>query len=288
MTRPESRQLAVAGLWLHLLDWGGPPAPPVVLLHDLGGVADDWRAVAGALAERFRVVAVDLRGHGESDWIDTYAPQEQADDIGELVSLLGLAPTALIGAGMGGRAAALLAARQDHLVSRVVMIDAGVVMYMPEERQAEESLLAIPRVYDTAGEFARIWWERRHAAGLTRLAEPPGDGDFWRARLRRLSAGGLAPKFDVEGYRQYRAWSPGGRSVDYHDEYDQISCPVLLVRGVGSPTLTPEHAAETVRSIPGCRLVTVSDARHDILTDNPDGLLAATLPFLLATAPNLK
>ncbi len=104
------------GLRLHYLDWGNGGAPPLVLLHDLGQSADAWQPVAPALAERFHVIAVDMRGHGDSDWIDTYSPQEQGDDIGELVGVLGLQPAAVMGSGMGGRAAMLLA----ELISKPV------------------------------------------------------------------------------------------------------------------------------------------------------------------------
>src|SRR5579885_3558109 len=113
-----SRFVSVGGLRLHFLAWGRPESPALVLLHDLAESADVWRPLASELARHFYTVAVDLRGHGDSDWIDTYSPQEQGDDIGELIERLQLAPAAVMGTGMGGRAAALLAARQEHRPSR--------------------------------------------------------------------------------------------------------------------------------------------------------------------------
>jgi esterase len=284
MATPASRLVSVGGLRLHYLEWGNADARPLVLLHDLGHSADAWRPVAPALAERFHVLAVDLRGHGDSDWIDTYAPQEQGDDIGELLGTLGLVPATLMGAGMGGRAALLLAARQEHAVARVVAVDVGVRMYLPPEREADEAVMAMPRVYDSPAEFNRAWWALRHALGLTRHAAPPDDsaGEEAARLVRPLPAGGFAPRFDADGYQRYRAWSPGGRVVDYDDEFSQISCPVLLVRGADSPLLSVEEARATVAVIPDCRLTEVPGARHDVLADNPAGLLERVQPFLCA------
>ena len=241
------------------------------------------RRAAPASAERSRIIAVAWRGQGDSDWIDTYAPQEQGDDMGELIQTLGLARARVMGAGMGGRAAALLAARQGHVVSRIVVIGAGVRMYLSAGREAAQAVLNMPRVYDAAADYLRQWWALRHALGLTYRTEPPDDPAVVAAAermLRRLPTGGYAPKFDADGYQRYRAWSPGARSVDYHDEFDQITCPVLLVRGADSPLLSREEVEATAAAIPDCQVVEVPGARHDVLADNPSGLLDAVLPFL--------
>ncbi len=281
-----ARFVTVGGLRLYYLAWGRPEAPALVLLHDLAESADVWLPLAPELARHFYTVAVDLRGHGDSDWIDTYSPQEQGDDIGELIETLRLAPAAVMGAGMGGRAAALLAARQEHRLSRVVLVETGVHMYLPPEREADEAVLAMPRVYDSPEEYVERWQELRRGLGLRRDARPPGPEELASVRrlLRPLPGDGFAPKCDLDGYQRYRAWSPGERVVSYHEEFHEITTPVLLVRGADSPILTPEEARETAAAIPGCRLVEVPDARHDLLADNPRGLLGAVLPFLLGHA----
>ena len=283
MSGPASEFVSVGGLRLHYLDWGNPDARPLVLLHALGQSADAWAPVAPALTERFHVLAVDMRGHGDSDWIDTYSPQEQGDDIGELIGVLGLAPAAVMGLGMGGRAAALLAARQEHVVSRIVMIDVSVRMYHPAEREADEAILAMPRLYDSPEEFLQQWWALRASLGLSFRADPPDDPAITAATLRILRqppAGGYAPKFDVDGYQRYRSWSPGAHTVAYDDEFDQIACPVLLVRGAASPVLPEDETRDTRNAIPNCRVVEIPHARHDVLADNPAALLGAVLPFL--------
>lgn len=280
---PGSRFVAVGGLRLHYLDWGNDGAPPVLLLHNLAESADAWRPVAAALAGEFHVVAPDLRGHGDSDWIDTYSPQEEGDDIGEMISVLGLSPAAVVGMGMGARAAALLAARQEHLVSAIVMIGAGVHMYHPAEREAAEAVLTMPRIHESPAAYV-AWWQRLRASlGLRPAAAPPHDADSLTAAermLRRLPDGGWSPKFDVDGHQRYRESSPGARTVDYHDEFHEITCPVLLVRGADSTVMTAEELAETLTVIEHARAVEIPAARHDVPADNPAALLDALLPFL--------
>lgn len=283
MSGPASVFVSVGGLRLHYLDWGNPSMRPLVLLHDLGQSADAWQPVAPILAERFHVLAVDMRGHGDSDWIDTYSPQEQGDDIGELIGVLGLAPATVMGLGMGGRAAALLAARQEHIVARIVMVDVSVRMYHPAEREADEAILAMPRLYDSPEDYVRQWWTMRASLGLSYRAEPPDDPSISTATARMLRqppSGGYAPKFDVDGYHRYRSWSPGPHTIAYDDEFDQITCPVLLVRGADSPVLPEDEARDTLHVIPDCRIVEIPHARHDVLADNPAALLEAVLPFL--------
>lgn len=282
-TTPPSNFISVGGLRLHYVEWSAEQPRSLVLLHDLGESADVWRPIVDELARDFRVIAVDMRGHGDSDWIDTYSPQEQGDDIGELIEVLRLGSASVIGTGMGGRAAALLAARQEHRLDRIVIVEAGVQMYLPAEREADEAVLNMPRVYDSPDDYTRQWCAMRAALGLRHHAPPADDPARPAATarlLRNLPSGGYAPKCDLDGYHSYRAWSPGERTISYHDEFYEITTPALFVRGAESTVLSPEHGDETVESIPGCRMAVVDGARHDLLADAPHGLLAAIMPFL--------
>src|SRR5262245_35266755 len=67
-TRPEDRFITVEGLRLHYLDWGNANAPPLILLHGIDRVAHTFDPIAPRFASRYHVVAMDLRGHGDSGW----------------------------------------------------------------------------------------------------------------------------------------------------------------------------------------------------------------------------
>ncbi|MFG2719059.1 alpha/beta fold hydrolase [Streptomyces sp. NPDC048416] len=100
---------------------GPRSAPPVVLVHGRGGDSRDWDEIAGQLAATRRVYALDLRGHGLSDWPGGYSFEAFRDDLSGFITELGLAGTDVVAHSMGGAAAALLAQEAPHLVGRLVL-----------------------------------------------------------------------------------------------------------------------------------------------------------------------
>src|SRR5919106_1158464 len=103
LLRPQDRYLHLGGLRLHLLDWGGEGRTPLLLLHGFTGSAHAWDTLAIALQPHFRVLALDQRGHGDSDPADVYSPIAAFDDIAGVVDQLGLTKLVLVGLSMGGR-----------------------------------------------------------------------------------------------------------------------------------------------------------------------------------------
>lgn len=104
---------------------GVEDAPPLVLLHALGEGRSDWATVVEPFAECFRVVAVDLRGHGDSAWPGSYSFQSMADDVLRLLDHLGLAKVTLLGHSMGGSVAYLIAEQSPGLIERLIVEDAA-------------------------------------------------------------------------------------------------------------------------------------------------------------------
>ena len=115
-------QLAQAGnVRLAYRVCGPASAPPVVLLHGLAGGSDGWGDVAAALAGSWRVYAVDLRGHGGSDWPGQYTLPLLRDDVVGFLDALGLGQVDLVGHSIGGAVAYLLAMRHPERVRRLVL-----------------------------------------------------------------------------------------------------------------------------------------------------------------------
>src|SRR6516165_3369870 len=99
LAQPSSKTLRVNDLALHYLEWGDADAPPIVCVHGYTSSADAFRALARHLQDRHRILAPDVRGHGESAWSPAGAYQ-YTDQVGDLVALvdqLGLPPFVLIG-----------------------------------------------------------------------------------------------------------------------------------------------------------------------------------------------
>jgi 3-oxoadipate enol-lactonase len=98
--------------------------PPLVLLHGLCDRAAKWRLVIPAFAEYFRVLALDMRGHGDSDWPGTYSFQLMCDDVIAVLDKLGLGKVTLMGHSMGGAVALLIAMQHPARVERLIVEDA--------------------------------------------------------------------------------------------------------------------------------------------------------------------
>jgi pimeloyl-ACP methyl ester carboxylesterase len=120
----EVQHAVLGGVGLAYELHGASDAPPLVLLHALGEGRSDWAPVVGRFAERFRVVAVDLRGHGDSDWPGTYSFQFMADDVLRLLDHLGLSHVTLLGHSMGGCVAYLIAEQSPGRVEFLIVEDA--------------------------------------------------------------------------------------------------------------------------------------------------------------------
>ena len=111
------------GLTLGYREWGRADGSVVVLLHGLGSDADDWSLIGPGLGRRFRVIALDARGHGQSDWATSYELSDLRDDVLEAMDALGVLAAAVVGHSMGGVVAYLLAATYPERVRALVLED---------------------------------------------------------------------------------------------------------------------------------------------------------------------
>jgi 3-oxoadipate enol-lactonase len=117
----DLRLVQANGIRLAYRESGPASAPPLLLLHALGENSADWDQVAAALADSWHVYALDLRGHGRSDWPGTYTLALLRDDVLAFLDALKLPQVAVIGHSMGGAAAYLMAMRQPERVRRLVL-----------------------------------------------------------------------------------------------------------------------------------------------------------------------
>lgn len=122
---PASRHFRTPdGLTLHYLDWAGP-GKPIILLH--GGVltAHIWDLLCLSLRDAFRCVALDLRGHGMSDWSSDYTTGALVSDVGALATQLDLDGFRVVGMSLGGSVAARYAGAANSRATSLVMVDVG-------------------------------------------------------------------------------------------------------------------------------------------------------------------
>ncbi len=123
MDAPFSSVIEVGGVRLVFDRYGAEQSPPMVLLHAAGQDASAWSEVAPALAAKHCVYALDLRGHGRSDWPGTYSFELMRDDVVGFIDALGLTGVTLVGHSLGGTIAWLVAEQRSDLLARLIAED---------------------------------------------------------------------------------------------------------------------------------------------------------------------
>lgn len=276
MTPVSDEWIEMRGLRFHFRDWAPskPDAPVLVLLHGYTGHARSWDSFAQALTDRYRVLALDQRGHGESQWAPpkAYGNDDMAADLKAFVSALRLQRFSLLGLSMGGIVSYRYASDRPAELERLVIVDIG-----PE-------LVASGLKRIMTGAQANDVFESRDAAfEVSRASNPRAPEVHLRHRvwhaLMRTESGQWTYRYD----RALR--DPGNPRPRITPEegwrmISRVNVPTLIVRGGDSDILSVETAQRMARDIPNARVVEVRDAGHSVPLDQPDGFLESVRGFL--------
>ena len=124
---PQDKFVEANGMRFHYLEWGSANNPPMLLLHGFAQTCHSWDFVALGFSDEYRVIVLDQRGHGDSDWAPDgdYSPETQQKDISAVVNQLGLDNFVLMGLSMGGRNSFTYAANNAEKVRALVVVDAA-------------------------------------------------------------------------------------------------------------------------------------------------------------------
>lgn len=270
----RDRTLVLNGQRFHYTEWGAPTAPPLVMLHGVTGHARTWDDEAAALASRYRVLALDQRGHGDSD------PSPQCDytvaamsaDLAAFADALGLARFTLVGLSMGGRVAIAFAGQAPRRVDRLVVVDIG-----PEISEA-----GLLRVSTLMARSPELFTSLEHALAFHRVTNPLYTEAILRHRVEhgtRPTEGGLTWKYD-RGLRDAVRAGTWRDPIDLWPLWRAITCPILLVRGADSDVLSAEIAKRMVDENLITRLAEVPGAGHSVPGDQPAAFRALLTSFL--------
>ncbi len=270
---PLDRLVQIGGLNLHYLEWGNPNDPTILMLHGNSQQAHSWDFVSLPLSEHYHVIALDQRGHGDSDWAPEgdYSLEAQQGDIDGFVRAVLPQRFHLIGHSMGGRNSYVWASRHQDTLHSLVIVDTGPES-APRGRNRIQRFKELPDELDSLEEFA------------SRVEEYTG-------RSREQTLGSL--KYSIR-QRADGKWTwkydkimrtPGQRSPTWTpdqlwDSVAKIDCPTLVVRGSESDIFTEETMLKMRSVIPQCTTVTVDRAGHLVAGDNPADFLVAGLELL--------
>lgn len=268
-----SGHLNIGGLSFHYIDWGGD-GPPLVMLHGLSGHARTWDHTAVALSDRYRVLALDQRGHGDSDWAPRYGIGPMAADLLAFMDALQFREVTLMGLSMGGMVSFVFAAAHPERVRRLMVLDIG-----PEIAPVGARNLA------AAAAGSDVFASEDEAFAQARAANPRPTDETLRHRvrhnLRSMPDGTLTFKHDKALRSQPSAWLEL-TADQLWAAWRSVRCPVLLVRGEDSDILAAETAQRMLAENPNAAFASIPDCGHSITLDSPPGLLDALNPWLQA------
>ncbi|MBV9153889.1 MAG: alpha/beta hydrolase, partial [Alphaproteobacteria bacterium] len=272
---PQSREFHLGRMRFHYLDWGNRHLPTIVFLHGGALNAHTWDLCCLALRDEYHCVALDQRGHGDTDWAHDgdYSIGAALTDTTGFVDHLGLDKFILAGMSLGAINSLAFAVAHPERLSHLVIIDAGPEIRRPGSsrirdfvREVQETV-TVEAIIEKALEFN----PRRDPKILRRslmhnLRQQPDGTWRWKYDTRRFKA------LDQEKHRADRAKLADGLA--------RITCPALVVRGGESDVFHEEDGIRLAERLPKGKFVTVPRAGHTVQGDNPKDLVVELRRFL--------
>ncbi len=270
MTPPVGR-IVPGSPRLHYLEWNPGGSMTLVLLHGATANAWWWEDFALHMPPDMRLLALDQRGHGDSEWVSppAYRPTDYADDVARFLDFCGLRETVIVGHSQGGISAIAFIRDRPHAARAVVAVDVALTSYVRRDRflvrlknlpvvvypdlaTAKARFRLMPREVDTPPEV------------LARVAEHS---------LKQAACGGYTLKFDRDSF-------VGSDGINVLEAIGQVRVPLLLVRGGRSRIMTAEAAQVALQSNPLVRLKVIDDAHHHVPIERPAALATMVDEFV--------
>lgn len=256
----------------HVIEWGEPRNPPVLMLHGRSANAISWHRLATSLSDRYRAVGFDQRGHGLSDWPGRYTDRLLVADVVRVVEATGLDPFALVGHSMGAAIAWEYAARHPDMVSCLILLDGSPDP--PDQAPTSERYPPLPAGLQSPDEIVEWATEQGWTEGLD-----ASDVDRWLTRHARFMAGrGWVWGFDEgldDAYASGRMWQ--STAADWRD-IARITCPTLVVAAENGDGR--ELGQLTADRLPQGSLAVIPNTGHLVHWQDLRSTLAAVRPFL--------
>jgi pimeloyl-ACP methyl ester carboxylesterase len=264
----ESRFFRSGDLKLHYLSWGDENVETVVLLHGIRGYAKTWVQAASTLSDRFRVIALDQRGRGASDWSPTaeYYTDAYVADLEALSEHLDVDQVDVLGHSLGGANALVFAHRHPEKVRRLIVEDIG-----PGSSNSGKGASRVVNEFKTTPASFANWQDARK---YWRAARPQVSDAAVDSRVSETLMNGedgrVIWRFDFEGIKAARldlAMNPS-RLPDLWPCVDSLNCPTLLLRGAQSDFLPRAVALEMAVRNSRVELLEIANATHYVHDDN--------------------
>lgn len=267
-----------AGHKLALSLFGPDDGQPVMFMHGGGQTRHAWARSAAVLGEQgWRAIAIDMRGHGDSDWTQHYKVADFAADVQEIALAQKQKPV-MVGASLGGLSALLANAGAKGEISRgLVLVDiaprinaAGVDRILGFMAAHPEGFASLDEAAAAVADYQPQRTQKSDSSGLKKNLRQKADGRwYWHWDPAMLAA-----------FQRSREESNPDNDERFYQAAQKLSQPVLLVRGSQSDVVDAEITREFQERIPQARVADVSGAGHMVAGDRNDVFTEAVRHFL--------
>jgi pimeloyl-ACP methyl ester carboxylesterase len=256
---------------LHYLEWHPGGEQTLILVHGNSANVWWWEPLAALMPPRFRILALDQRGHGDSDWVrpPAYSPADYAHDLARFVEACGGGQPVVVGHSMGGLSVLAFADRYPNRARAAVAIDVAVTSSRGRDRFLRR-LRALPTVSYPDLETARARFRLMPSEGA--IAEEVVAAIAEKS-LSRTEQGRFTLKFDRESFF-------GSDGIDALSVVRGVRIPLLLVRGELSRIMTAEGAQRALEANSRARLEVIAGAHHHLPLERPDALAGMIARFV--------
>ena len=271
MTEPPSRFVKVRGIRLRYVDWGGD-GPTMLLLHGDMRTSRSWDAVARRLSDEYRVMALDMRGHGDSDWTPRgYRFSERVDDLAAFCEAMELREVIGVAHSTGGVVMALCAQKHQGMFSRLALMEPMVVV---DDR--------FHKMVAGREHAERSTWKSREALH-DYLKQHPATSNWHPEVLRDVVAHEAYERedglYDMKWSSATFNWKDrDGDHVDLKPVFAELGLPILFIRSSGHQTRIKE-LNEVQDGIPRFHRMTIEKTGHNMYMERPDAISDALKLF---------
>lgn len=275
--RHETGHVRSGDVDIHYRRFGKPGGLPVVIVHGLSFFSYDWMAVAAALAVDRQVVAMDMRGFGESGWSEAhdYGLKTLAGDVIALLDAFGWEKAILVGHSMGGRVCLLTTGWYPDRVAGLVCLDFAPDLAPEGRKHVANSIGRQPDIFPTVDD-ALVY----HGYDASLPADDPVRKRF-EAFLKPVD-GGFRLKRDLHYRDKFRAVLETGKrapeKVDAWQVLADLALPFLVVRGSQSNLFATETKQKVEDTNPNATVIEI-EGTHDLARTNPDGVVKSVRSY---------
>jgi pimeloyl-ACP methyl ester carboxylesterase len=240
---------------------------PVIILHGLFGLSDNWLSIGKQLAPMYRCYLLDMRNHGRSPHSKDLIYEDMVEDIYEFLTDFGLRTVSILGHSMGGMTAMKFALEYPHRINKLVIVDIAPKSYPALHHNILEGLLAIPiKKLNSRAEADMI---------LKNYVSSPKVRQFLLKNIYRKEDQSYTWRLNIDAISRHSA--DIGKSFPQNKTFDK---PTLFIRGEKSDYILKEDEQRIKEIFPLATILTIGGATHWVHAEKPEAFLKAIRSFI--------